>query len=1317
MKKIFTILLLILYVTAINAQVSQMWAARYDGPQSPYNPAGSHDGASSIATDDSGYVYVTGFSFNDATDSIAYTTIKYSSTGVVQWVARYSGFANVPNAATAIAVDNAGNVYVTGSSPGINADFDFTTIKYNSAGAEQWVTKYNGPGNGEDYAVSLALDEAGNVYVAGNSSGIGSGYDFATVKYNSAGVEQWAARYNGTGNTSDYLNALAVDNTGNVYVCGTVNNGNFIDADYVTIKYNSAGSVQWVATYDGPGNSFDGARAISLDNAGNVYVTGLSSGLGGTSQYATIKYNSVGVEQWAARYNGPVSGTNRATSMVVDEASNVYVTGASYGGGANGEDGYDYATVKYNSSGAQQWAARYDGPGHGYDGATNITVDAEGNVYVTGESKGVISSYNFMYHDYATIKYDSLGVQLWEARYNGPANSYDSPTGIALDAAGNVLVTGISSSSGAYHYPGDYATIKYYQGYYLVVSSPSAGEVWVSGETKTIRWTGGQPGQLLSLDYSTNNGQTFLDIAFAVPSDSGYFVWDVPFNLLTAKAKIKITDIADTNVFAISDTFKIKGYILTRLNNSGDYDPYDIDRDTYIFGNDSIWLWPHEWWQRFDYSGIDPFTGLGYLAGGTITTQHFLKSKRSDFPDWVSWVRTFGTDACYYRMSFPPSYSPSAVLKWKLKAQEWGGSCFGMSTSSALLFKNRNQFLSVYPDFPNSNAGQVLPAGAREVVNELFTHQFGKEHLSYRFNVGFQKTPNETLNDIKKMLIDDEEPVRTLSIVSNDPQDAGGHSIMAYKLEQDFQFPNIYHIYVYDNSYPELLGTSTIIVDTQANNGNGIWSPTYAWQNWGGTKTFYLRDPAPDYLSKPSLPEKRFSSPFLIDNTRIEILYTRDASITIADDNGNTSGYVNGVLLNEIPNSFPDIIENGSSGAPIGYLLPNGTYSVKMNNYNDEPMAGFFNGNKAFLFSRNNYQSSQTDNLFYDGGISYTNPDSVPKQISLISVLSEISGGGGLAVSGSKSTSSESTVTSEKAYAVNNLLMAPNDSIKLDYTYDEKLILMNFGSAKNYSLAVELAGEFVSGSFSNENINLAANSTHTILPDWNAIYNNPLQILVDVGNDGIYDDTLEVDNLLNDPVPVELLTFTAVNSASGVKLNWQTATEVNNFGFEVERKSISANNSNAETWTKLGFVPGSGNSSSPKLYSFTDKTAKEGKHLYRLKQIDADGKFQFSNTIEVDVKNIPLVFALEQNYPNPFNPSTKISWQSPVGSYQTLKVYDLLGNEVATLVNEYRDAGRYEIIFDASQLASGVYFYKLEAHPAQAGTSSFVQTKKFLLIK
>jgi hypothetical protein len=191
------------------------------------------------------------------------------------------------------------------------------------------------------------------------------------------------------------------------------------------------------------------------------------------------------------------------------------------------------------------------------------------------------------------------------------------------------------------------------------------------------------------------------------------------------------------------------------------------------------------------------------------------------------------------------------------------------------------------------------------------------------------------------------------------------------------------------------------------------------------------------------------------------------------------------------------------------------------------------------------------------------------------------------------------------------------------------------------------------------------------------------------------------------PIPVELTSFTASVSNNSVVLNWITATELNNYGFEVERsEKVEAR---GETWEKIGFVIGAGTTTEPQIYTFNDKMVTTGKYLYRLKQIDNDGTFEYSNTIEVSVME-PTQFSLEQNFPNPFNPSTRISWQSPIGSWQSLKVYDLLGNELATLVNEYREAGKYEINFDASLLSSGIYIYKLQA-------GDFLQVRKMTLIK
>jgi len=189
--------------------------------------------------------------------------------------------------------------------------------------------------------------------------------------------------------------------------------------------------------------------------------------------------------------------------------------------------------------------------------------------------------------------------------------------------------------------------------------------------------------------------------------------------------------------------------------------------------------------------------------------------------------------------------------------------------------------------------------------------------------------------------------------------------------------------------------------------------------------------------------------------------------------------------------------------------------------------------------------------------------------------------------------------------------------------------------------------------------------------------------------------------------PVELKSFTANIIDNKVSLKWQTATETNNRGFEIERSQNS--NVKSQKWEKISFVNGQGTTTQPHNYSFTDNEILSGSYKYRLKQIDFDGSFKYSNEVEVALTN-PTKFSLEQNYPNPFNPTTTIKYS--IGSQQlaVLKVYDVLGREVATLVNEIRQPGNYEVEFNASKLSSGIYFYTLRA-------GDFKQVRKMIIMK
>lgn len=378
-----------------NSDGMVQWLQRYNGP------GDSTDYGSAVVVDGSGNVYVAGGSFGSGTKSDC-ITIKYNSSGVQQWIQRYNAADNQMDEANAIVLDGAGNVYVTGSSVLNASSYDFLTIKYNSSGVQQWLQRYSGTGSSFDNPSSIALDGSGNVYVAGYSTGVGTGYDCLTIKYNSSGVQQWKQRYNGPGNSTDNINSMAVDASGNVYIAGFVG-GSGTGNDGITIKYNTSGVQQWAQTFNGPGNGNDNARSLAVDASGNVYIAGYSSGATSGADFVTIKYNSSGVQQWLQTYNGPGNGDEDCNSMVLDATGNVYITGYSIGSGTD----YDYATLKYNSQGAQQWLQRYNGPGNSMDQSETVAVDTSGNVYVTGTSRGTTTR-----RDYATIKYSqTIGIQ------------------------------------------------------------------------------------------------------------------------------------------------------------------------------------------------------------------------------------------------------------------------------------------------------------------------------------------------------------------------------------------------------------------------------------------------------------------------------------------------------------------------------------------------------------------------------------------------------------------------------------------------------------------------------------------------------------------------------------------------------------------------------------------------------------------------------------------------------------------------------------------------------------------------------------------
>ncbi|KPL03896.1 MAG: hypothetical protein AMJ73_05055 [candidate division Zixibacteria bacterium SM1_73] len=455
LKAVFGMVLFLLFVDPVlqilseaevfarAVDVDTTWVRRYNGPEN------GGDNATAIAVDDSGYVYVTGFSKGSGT-GCDYTTIKYNQEGDTVWVRRYHGPGNGWDYPYAIDLDGSGNAYVTGRSKGSGTDYDYTTIKYNPDGDTVWVRRYNGLGNGGDEAYAITVDDSSNAYVTGGSVESEWHLNYTTIKYHPNGDTAWVRRYCGPGNSNNFARAITVDRSYNVYVTGS-SWGSETEWDYAIIKYYPDGDTAWVRRYNGPANGYDEAFAIAVDDSNNVYVTGYSSSTGAFEDYATIKYCPNGDTAWARRYNGPENDFDEAYAIVVDASGNVYVTGMSVGGVTN----FDYATIKYYSGGDTAWVRRYNGQGNSWDQAFAIAVDDSGNVYVTGVS-GVTGSY-----DYATIKYLPNGSIAWVTLYNGPGNGTDWPSAVAVDDSYNVYITGHSDGGSGIGY--DYCTIKYVQ--------------------------------------------------------------------------------------------------------------------------------------------------------------------------------------------------------------------------------------------------------------------------------------------------------------------------------------------------------------------------------------------------------------------------------------------------------------------------------------------------------------------------------------------------------------------------------------------------------------------------------------------------------------------------------------------------------------------------------------------------------------------------------------------------------------------------------------------------------------------------------------
>lgn len=405
-----------------NKGVAQ-WVRRYNGT------GNFDDGVKSIKTDNSGNVYVLGSSWGSGTEK-DYLLIKYDSSGTQKWLRSYNGPANKWDEPSAMTIDSQGNIIITGSSTYLLEGFPktrYTTIKYNSNGDELWVNHYIGPTEEFANAISIAVDDNGNVFVTGSDYSL-TDQDYVTIKYSSDGNTIWTKRYNGngTGGSYDVPNGIAVDSEGSVYVTGESNL--YVNKyELATIKYSSDGNQLWLQRWSLPGRtalSNTIKDAITLSNDDNIYIAGylIDEQFPGSEQdFVTLKYNSEGILQWYQVYNGTGNYTDFPYAICNDKNGNVFIAGLTY----DNQLGPVFIVIKYDSLGVQKGVHNYLANGYSYSEAFALTADESGNIYATGSMYSAASG-----GDITTIKYPGKRYPVFIVP--GIAGTYSSSTSADL---------------------------------------------------------------------------------------------------------------------------------------------------------------------------------------------------------------------------------------------------------------------------------------------------------------------------------------------------------------------------------------------------------------------------------------------------------------------------------------------------------------------------------------------------------------------------------------------------------------------------------------------------------------------------------------------------------------------------------------------------------------------------------------------------------------------------------------------------------------------------------------------------------------------
>lgn len=1146
------------------------------------------------------------------------------------------------------------------------------------------------------------------------------------------------------GTLSESRNIIAGNGGNGILISGGIGNqvqGNFIGID-ITGTHTLGNASAGIAILSGDNNTIGGM----LSGAGNIISGNKSDGLSIRGSNNLLQGNFVGTN-----VTGTVALGNNRHGILLSGSSNMI--GGRIIGSRNVISGNSGNGVSIGGTGNHHMTGNYIGTdingtislGNGLNG---VEISSSSSNIIGGLEAGESNTIAFNGSDGVSVGFGSGNNILSNSIFSNTGNGIDlGPNGVTSNDNAPNNEDADTGANNLQNFPEIYEvnlgngnlTITYAvtstitnSAYPIRIEFFKADD---SGEGKTV---------LASDTYTAadRNGKFIRCIQFA------------PTAPVTALDKIVATATdANGNTSEFSPPASVnEKLLLTRQSADGSCEAFQVDKHGWQFGNTSNNMWPESWWggnpPRFDYTKPPyPFAWQFWP----------INAKSNDFPDWPLFVTTFGDEQCYF--DSPPGlivYNPSTVNKWRdiVRGQKvydrngnlirpWNGSCFGFAISSFLAFDDKTAFLQ---EFPNLGAFKnlhelTIDDNSRKVINQLWLYQCGKAHLAHR-DANYHIPPTQTLLAIKQMF---QNPIRDDRIlVFFNQNGSGGHAVNPYKIEKSQINPNVEYIYIYDNNAPND-DTRRIAV----NMSNGFW--TYAeMPTWGGREGLFLMDPVSNYLNTPILPKQippreRWISSGTAASNYIEFYNPPDASIVITDPTGKTIGYSDSVAFNNLDDGIPIIPITGSFHPPIGYFIPNGQYTIRMQNFADT-LAYFsvFTDSLIYSYDRRDALAAQTDHLTFADGLTIRNQDLQNKNAQLEAIVIE--------------------TDHEKVFRIDNCDLTPDDSLNFHVANQRDLSVLNFGANKSYDLSLELASADGNIIFAHNGIELSPNTSHLVAPDWENLGQQPAQIFIDENSDGSIDDTLGVENLaamnynftqagwylLSLPVNStdSLVADLFPNASGSVAYHWNTGTGAYDAtpkigsekaywvaipeaaspivsGLPVENYTVLFS---TPGWYMIGSVSKTIDFTNPKdtpdgsvIATFGWDHATESyypaanlergkgywiavaqacdltvsssvaaitpKAVPALSWQDFAARFGVTPPMPPNEKpkargELPTQFSLSQNYPNPFNPETTIEYALPQDAFVQLEVYNLLGQRVRTLVATEQPAGFHTMLWD-----------------------------------